>query len=191
MKQLIYVFALVCLSSTAFAQFSIRPQVGVNFTSFSEELLDANWSSNVGYQLGLDVQFGSKIYVQPGLNYQASRLTFEGAEDIKIVTTRINIPVLVGVKLFEENSSAFGARLFAGPNLALHTSDDIGDAIQGISSDDFNNAQFSGLAGGGLDIGILFVDLVYKFGISKYIDTGSQDTRVNVFMINAGIRLGR
>jgi hypothetical protein len=125
------------------------------------------------------------------LNYQVSRLTFEGAEEVQFSSSRLNIPVLVGLKLFEENSKAFGARLFAGPNIALHTSEDIDDALQELSSDDFNTAQFSGLVGGGLDIGILFVDLVYKFGLSKFIDTGDQDTRVNVFMLNAGIRLGR
>jgi hypothetical protein len=191
MKQLLCLMALVLISSSAIAQFSIRPQVGVNFTSFSDELLDANWSSNVGYQLGLDVQIGNKVYFQPGLNYQVSRLTFEGAEEVQFSSSRLNIPVLVGLKLFEENSKAFGARLFAGPNIALHTSEDIDDALQELSSDDFNTAQFSGLVGGGLDIGILFVDLVYKFGLSKFIDTGDQDTRVNVFMLNAGIRLGR
>lgn len=191
MKQLVCLFALVFVSSSAIAQFSIRPQVGVNFTSFSEELLDANWSSNVGYQIGADVQIGKKVYVQPGLNYQVSRLTFEGAEEVQFTSSRLNIPVLVGLKLFEENSSAFGARLFTGPNIALHTSEDIDDALQGLASEDFNTAQFSGLAGAGLDIGILFVDLVYKFGVSSYIDTGNQDTRVNVFMLNAGIRLGR
>lgn len=187
------VFVLLFLNSAVYAQLSLRPQVGINFTSFSEDLLDGEWSSQVGYQIGVDLQIGGTLYVQPGINYQSNRLSFEDAEEVDFSMNRINIPVLVGFRLFEpEGGKAFGLRAYAGPNFAIHTGEDIDDSLSGLSSDDFNDAQVGLLAGAGLDLSILFVDLMYKFGLGNTIEIENlnEDTNVNIFMLNAGIRLG-
>ncbi len=193
MKKLLLAGLLVVLAhSGVFGQLSLRPQAGINFASFSEDLLDGDWSSNVGFQIGADLQIGSTFYIQPGINFQSLRLTFEGTEDIDFTANRLNIPVLVGYKFFEQDSRAFGLRLFAGPNLAIHVREDFDDALEGLSGDDIKNADFSLLAGAGLDISIIFVDLAYKFGLGNAIEIESinEDTNINVFLINAGIRIG-
>ena len=193
MKKFILLLSLFfAMQSFVFGQISLRPQVGINFASFSNDLLDTAWSSNVAYQFGADLQIGGAFYVQPGINYQSTKLTFEGAEDIDFTTSRLNIPVFVGFRLFEQEDATFGIRAFAGPNLALHIGEDFDTAIDGLSGDDFETAHWSGLIGGGLDISILFIDVAYKFGLTDYIDIEDlqEDTNKNIFIANAGIRIG-
>lgn len=191
MKKVLLVATVLFFGITAAqSQLSLRPQVGVNFASFSEDLLDAEWRSNVGYQFGVDLQIGSAFYFQPGLNYQITQLTFKGVKDIDFTTQRLNIPVLVGYKIGEQEDASFGLRLFAGPNLAIHVSESFEDAITGLDADDIRGAHFAGLAGAGLDISIFFIDVAYKFGLGDYIKIDNEDTNKNVFILNAGIRIG-
>lgn len=191
MKKLFTLATLLCFTfSVAHSQLSLRPQVGINFASFSNDLLDNEWSSNVGYQFGADLQMGSSLYLQPGVNFQITNLTFEGERDIDFTTQRFNIPIMVGYKFGEAEDATFGFRVFAGPNLAIHVSEDFDDAINGLDADDINDAHFSGMAGAGLDISFLFFDVIYKFGLGDYITIENQDTNKNVFILNAGIRIG-
>jgi hypothetical protein len=193
MKRLLTIGLMLFIAqSVVFGQLSLRPQAGINFASFTEDLADENWTSNVGYQFGLDLQIGGALYVQPGMNYQQTVLTYEGAEDIKLTTSRLNIPVLVGFKFFEQEDASFGLRVFGGPNLALHLGEDFEEAIEGLSGDDFESAQWSVLAGAGLDLGIFFLDLGYKWGLTDVISSTDldSDTNKHIFIANVGVRIG-
>lgn len=192
MKRVLFIFTLVFLISqaTTYGQISLRPQVGVNFASFSDDLLGSEWTSNVGYQIGADLQIGSTFYVQPGINYMETTLNYTGVGDVVFTQNRLNIPVVLGFKLFEQENASFGLRVFAGPNMALHLGEDFEEAIQGLSADDIKSAHFSAIAGAGFDISILFVDFLYQYGLGKYIETDNAETGNNIFCINAGIRVG-
>ena len=169
------------------SQMSLRPQVGVNSPSISDDLAIGDWGSSVGFQFGADLQIGGDLYFQPGLNFQTSSLSVSNVGDIDV--SNINIPFMVGYDLGTE-SNKFGFRLFAGPNFALHVNEDIADAITSIIPDDFKSFRVSGVAGAGLDVSILFVDVAYNFGLSNWIEGSAIDAKKNLFLINAGIRIG-
>ena len=188
MKKLLTFGMLLFMAQAMFGQLSLRPQVGINFASFTGDDFDG-WSSELGYQFGADLQIGGTFYVQPGINYQSTKLTFDDVDDGTFETQRLNIPILVGIKLFEKEDAAFGARVFAGPNFALHLGEDFDEAIM-LSSDDIKDLHVAGLVGAGIDFGIIFLDLGYKFGITKYIEVDNADSNKNVFIANAGVRIG-
>jgi hypothetical protein len=175
------------IAQLGISQVSLRPQVGVNSPSISDDLAVGDWGSSVGYQFGADLQLGGDLYIQPGLNFQTSKLSISNIGDIEI--SNINIPVMLGYNMGTEGNT-FGFRFFAGPNFALHVNEDIGDAITQIIPDDFKSFRISGVGGAGLDFSILFLDVAYNFGLTNWIEGASIEAKQNVFLINAGIRIG-
>lgn len=178
---------LMVISIAASGQVSLRPQVGINSPSISSDDLNGN----LGYQFGADLQLGGTFFIQPGLNLQTGDITLKDAGDMNI--TRINIPVMLGFKLFQQDSKAFGVRGFFGPNLAFHVNEDL-DELSGsdITGDNFKTSVFSGRVGAGLDLSILFIDLAYQFGLSDFFENSTrvEDSKTHMFIANAGIRIG-
>ena len=190
MKRTIFasIFTLV-FTTLAIGQLSLRPQIGINFPKFTEEISQGEFEGNAGYQFGVDLQVGGTFYIQPGLNFQSQKLTLKDVGDIDV--SRINVPILAGYKFFESDGQrALGIRVFAGPNFAFTANEDLDEAFVGIDEDRIEDFLLSGLVGAGADIGILFVDVAYKFGLSKFFDDEVSDGSVNLFLVNAGIRLG-
>lgn len=170
------------------AQISLRPQVGINSPSLSEDLQVGDWDASVGYQFGADVQIGSEVYFQAGLNFQISGLSIENVGDLDV--SNINVPAYIGYRIGTEDR-ALALRLFAGPNFSLHISEDLGDAINEINTDNIKDFRISGAVGAGLDFSILFADIIYNFGLSDFIEGAAiESSKQNVFLINLGIRIG-
>lgn len=191
MKKLILTSTvLVLLGVSAMAQISLRPQAGVLFNTLSYESAQGELTSTAGISFGADLQIGGSFYFQPGLNLNPVKLQIENVGDIKI--TALNVPVMVGYKLFEqEGSRAFGVRIFAGPNFGFHINDKISDAITDIEAEDLKKFDLSAVGGVGFDLSILFVDLGYKFGLTEKISPRIGDgANLNSFMVNAGVRIG-
>jgi len=187
---LLVLLFIVGVVSIGTSQLSLRPQVGVNSPSISEDLQVGNWDSSVGFQFGADLQIGSTLYFQAGLNFQTAKLSIEDIGGLDV--SNINIPAYVGYKFGESGENkAFGFRLFAGPNFTLKVSEDLDDAINEINTDNIKSFRISGAAGAGIDISILFVDVIYNFGLTDFIEGDAIDnSKKNIFLINAGIRLG-
>lgn len=191
MKKLIFTTAvLLFVGFNAMAQISLRPQVGIQFANLSYEAVEGELTSKNGLSFGADLQIGGTFYVQPGLMINPVSLEIQNVGDIKI--TKLNVPVMLGYRLFEpDGGKAFGMRVFAGPNFSFSVNETISEAITSITTEDLSSSQISGIVGAGLDIGILFVDLGYKFGLTDTISprTGS-GAGLNAFMLNAGLRIG-
>ncbi len=180
---------MLLIPSLAKSQISLRPQVGINAPSLTKDVATFKWKGNVGFQFGADLQIGGTIYIQPGVNWESTSLTLENVGDIDI--SRINIPVYLGFRLFEQESATFGMRAFVGPNFAITASEKLDDAITDFSKDNIKNSLISGVVGAGLDISILFVDLAYRFGLTDVFENINDDNaKKHFFVANAGIRIG-
>ncbi|MBU6204172.1 MAG: outer membrane beta-barrel protein [Bacteroidetes bacterium] len=178
------------------SQFSIRPQIGIKFTDISYESINAQLEGVPKLVFGADVQVGNMLYVQPGINYTPIKLNIKEVGDIRM--SNLNLPILVGLKLFEpEDKRALGIRFYAGPNISYALNKKINsrskllsDAI--ITPNELKDLHLSALAGAGIDFGFFFLDMGYKYGITKFISGDNNKTAtLNSFMLNAGIRLGR
>lgn len=187
--QILVASLLLSLASLqATGQVIIRPQVGVNFPEFTKEIVGLEFKGNTGYQFGADVQFGSRIYLQAGLNFQTTKLSLTNSGDMTI--SRINVPIMIGNRLLDQNDgSSIGLRIFVGPNFAYHANTKLND-LPHFDDEEINEFHMSGLAGAGVDIGILFLDAGYNFGLSKLFDEDIIDKgSLGMWMVNAGIRL--
>jgi hypothetical protein len=108
--------------------------------------------------------------------------------DIRV--SRVNIPVVAGFRLASTEDNSVGLRAYAGPNFAIHVNEDLDESLSFINKDNVRDSQVSGIVGGGLDLSIFFVDVAYKFGLSKFFEDINSDSRINLFYVNTGVRLG-
>jgi hypothetical protein len=180
------------------AQISVRPYVGVNAANLTREFSDVGWQSSLGYQGGIDLMLGNRVYIQPGLQWELIRQNFDPANPIPNFNTRfqashIRVPLMIGFRAFGiENGGLLNFRMYTGPDVAFTVSNSDHSFLGvDINKDTLNRLHWSWNGGIGFDILFLFVDMGYKFGLSDYfegsIDNGS---RSNVFFANAGLRIG-
>lgn len=171
------------------AQITLRPFVGLNSSTITD-LDSANFKSKIGYQLGADVQIGTKFYVQPGIQFEfvKNRIQPRVLQESDYRRTNLRIPVMVGYS-FGGVDAAWAARVFTGPNATFNLSNKPDDE-SAFENLDLNNIIWGWNAGVGVDfLSILFVDLGYQFGLSDVFKDLNSSHRNNLFYANAGLRV--
>lgn len=195
----IFLFLMVfaCLGLTPLqGQISVRPYAGLNSSSIQGEPADIiDFDNGTGFQVGVDMQFGRRLYIQPGvqLEFLKNNATLRTAVDTDgtLNRTGLRIPLMVGYRLFSENSDAgFNLRFFTGPNAFLQLSADSDNDLN-LDDNALSDVIWGWNAGAGLDISIFFIDVGYQVGITDLSDDAQMATqaRNNVFYGNAGLRL--
>ncbi|WP_177179602.1 outer membrane beta-barrel protein [Cyclobacterium xiamenense] len=188
MKKIIAIIVLLASAESVFAQSTFKPGVGVNFTNISGTADDV--SGNIGWQIGASIEFGKKLYFEPGLFY----LT-ENAEASTIdngVTTftdakfsGLRVPLTVGLNVLGNTESTFGLRVFGGSSAFLLTG-----VSDGLNKDDFNSPKWGVFAGAGIDLALFYLDWSYQWSVTNIqksiddIDFG----KTNGIFLTAGLR---
>ena len=204
MKRIILIssLAILFLSSSAQIDFGIKGGLNISNVKASEILTDdyrinPAASGNLGYHVGGFLRASLVgIFIQPELyfssisnEYKVEDLSGTGTAEqlVKQKIGRIDVPVLVGVKL-----GTF--RLGLGPVGSIIVSDksDLTD-ITGYEAA-LKSATFGYQIGAGLDIWKIGIDLRYEGNLSKlgdHLDIGGQtinlDHRVRQIIISLGI----
>lgn len=198
MKNTIVVFVfMIFMSCTVFGQFAVRPYVGVNSARITQDFEDINWQSQLGYQVGIDFQIGSRLYFQPGIQWELIRTNFDPQNpipglDTEFRASHIRVPLMVGFNALPAGSNKLlNFRLYTGPDVAFTVSNSDHSFLGvEINDDTYNRLHWSWNGGLGFDILFLFVDVGYKFGVSEYFNQDRVDNpaRTNVFFANVGMR---
>ncbi|TVR80957.1 MAG: hypothetical protein EA409_07260 [Saprospirales bacterium] len=171
------------------AQFNIKPYVGANSTTLSRDFQDEEFKSNLGYQFGIDLMIGRRIYIQPGLNYEFARVGVSNPEISDLKISRINLPVFAGVKMFQEDvDKYFDIRIFTGPSISF-MADFSGGSGLGISSSEVKSFNVAWNAGLGVDLFMFFLDVAYKWDVDDFFKRSVESSASqNVFYANLGLR---
>jgi hypothetical protein len=193
MKYLMVFVWMVLLTTIASAQFSIRPQLGYNSSSFTDNFSDISIDKDGGFQFGIDVQIGKQFYVQPGLFWESANNSLRdmlNQNTSSFNVDRIKVPLLFGYRLLgPEVAGLVDARIFTGPHASFVVDRNIKEESL-LKKNDFQDAVYGWNVGVGLDLAILFVDAGYSFGLSKVFKNLEPDARNNMFYANVGLRLG-
>ena len=175
-----------------FAQVSLRPQAGFNSSNLTKDLERAEFSDQLGFQFGVDLQMGNKFYIQPGIFWESNKNELKERIDdrtAELTVSRIRIPVMLGYRLISDEASTIDARIFTGPNASFTVSKNL-DETSLLSKDDFKGAIYGWNMGIGVDIAIFFVDAGYQFGLNEVFEDVASSARNNLAYVNAGLRLG-
>jgi hypothetical protein len=203
MKFIISCLSFLAVITTSNAQLVIRPYGGMNISSINKSLLDdSKFKSNIGYQIGADLQIGNKFYVQPGVQFEMIRNIKEvNANDtvnsnFELQRSYLRIPLMIGYN-FAGVESKYSFRIFTGPNAALKLSSKCKDGDGIVEGNDVNDNLKSLIIGWNAGIGAdlfnaVFIDAGYMFGLSKIfkkMDGLNTGARNDLFYVNIGVRL--
>ena len=194
---------------TSQAQVQFNPQVGFTLQSLSDDdvqprgtnsTLDADFSADIGWTLGLDARMGSRFYFQPGAffarNVTVTKLkgdTLFSDDDLedKIVRSSLRLKALAGYNLVHKDG--FKLRLNAGPSYDFIMSVDNSDDKIDFEEKDFKGGSFNFDSGLGLDIWFLTAEMGYSYGLTDAFnqDEGFEfDSRYNTFYFTLGVVFG-
>jgi hypothetical protein len=192
MKKTIFTL-LIILGTVAMlqAQFAIKPAVGFNTSHLTTENVKWGAEGRVGYQFGVGVLVGEKLYFEPGIFWNTtSKDVYDktSADQVNFShsTSFIRIPAVIGYHILGNEESLADLRFFAGPAASFITSvkDDTGE----LSKDEFKSMIFDITAGVGVDIWIFFVEWNYVFGLTPVFKDGHNNAKDQIFNLNVGAR---
>lgn len=188
MKNLLILISLFFSVTYLASAQAIKPTVGLNFTDVKSADDVANGKGS--WQIGLSMEFGEKMYVEPGIFFISRNYAFDGSSSPNLGLSDpnfkgIRIPVSLGAYLIGNEESTFAWRGFVGPSAFLFT--DTGD----FDGEEFNSPAWGVFAGTGLNIWILFVDLSYEWSVNDISPAFAQIDfgRTNGFFAQTGFRL--
>ncbi len=200
MKKLLLVLLILAFGPLGKAQgiLSLGPKIGFNSNTLTENLDSIHAGIKNSFQIGAFVRVGSKVYLQPEINYQLVSGTLNKSigsivlqQDITIKT--IKVPALIGVKLI--NKGPFNLRVMAGPTFTYLFDKKLDPSkmnelwpIQSV--DDLKNSIWSVQVGAGLDVLFMTLDVRYELGVENmYNGSSSFDLKNNTFNVSLGIKL--
>ncbi len=189
MKKLVLTILTLTLINVSFAQkidFGAKAGLNYNFggdlSEVSSEIgnsfenLIAGADNKAGFHVGFWAKFDVLgLYIRPELVYTQLNNSYtsvaEGV-DTDFKTNKIDIPILVGVKV------AGPLHLFAGPSFQYITKSDFSqNDFQNIKTNDFT----AGLQiGAGLELGKLGIDVRWEKGFSNDVDGEFATTNISV-----------
>jgi hypothetical protein len=195
MKKTLLLLALLTMSLVGYSQgFGIGPKVGLSQTNLDLSS-DAfkHGDAKFGYHVGIFARIGAgAFYLQPEVLYTQTQgqFTFDGADqpikEYEADFNRVDIPVMVGLKLFNF------FRIQAGPIASIDVNSELKDAGQTVKNVDFKSATLGYQAGVGLDIGNFIIDAKYESSLNKLssnVGNFNTDQRINQFILSAGFRI--
>lgn len=149
----------------------VIPQTGNNF-----ENIITGADDKAGFHVGLWTKFRfAGLYVRPELVYTQLNNSYDSDSpndlDTDFKTKKIDVPVLIGAKVFGP------LHIYGGPAFQYITSSDLRSDIENISTNDFS----VGLQlGAGLELGRLGVDVRWEKGFSNDLDGRFLGTNIQV-----------
>ncbi len=179
MKKTVLLFIFFVATNVAFAQLHFGPKVGYNTSKLSIDKADINTDLKNSFQFGAFVRLGTKVYIQPEVNFLTQGGIFERPEltsptpfkqEVSLKT--IQIPVMIGAKLIDLKVA--NIRVMGGPTASIVTDSEIEnkveDYIAPIKDADLEDLIWSFQVGAGIDVFMFTVDIRYNIGLNKIID---------------------
>ncbi|CAN1504900.1 Outer membrane protein beta-barrel domain 2 [Spirosomataceae bacterium] len=171
MKKIFLVLASLLIIQNSYGQFQLGIKGGVNVSKIytNEGSFKANFNESLdtktGYTFGAFARLGNKLYLQPEVMFATKGGKINvvpvgggGPVAVDIKTNNIDIPVLIGFKLFNR------IRINAGPVASIKLSEDSKflDALKSVTSNPdaaFEKATFGYQAGVGIKLLGFDIDL--------------------------------
>jgi hypothetical protein len=198
-KFILILIALCFVTYYSFGQFTLGFRAGYNGNKLSADPSSISSHFSNGFHLGIFSRTGGRIYFAPELTY-----TFSGGEFTndstngtwttqKFTVGSMDIPLLVGFKIF--NSGILKWRVELGPvasfvvNKKVKNYDDLTGPVESAS---FNTANWMLMAGTGVDILFLTLDIRYEYAFSSLLKDAASysfDTHNNFIMVSLGFKL--
>jgi hypothetical protein len=151
---------------------SIGVYAGPNFSKYSTDQDSLESKARVGYQLGVYVRGGGRLFGQLGVEYVGVSSKLYSKDDkgttLNDISSTINthyvqIPLQIGFRPAMTQTRRTGIRIQAGAELSYLLNADKNDF--NLNDDDYNKTVVNLLGGVGFDLGPVTLDVSYHYGI--------------------------
>lgn len=194
MKKLLLIAFAATLAGSANAQFQVNPQLGVNYRSITDEQAGVDFKASMGWQLGADLRFGDRLYIQPGGFFGRSatvvKQTFNDTLQLEddLVQTNLRLRAMVGYRIID--TYQFDVRFAMGPSYdVLLSVDNRNDQIE-FNKGDFRGGSFNIDAALGFDMGLVTLEPSVSFGLSKVFQENLAVQEIGSKYLTYGLTLG-
>jgi len=198
MRKITLLFVMVLVSGIVFGQFSIGPKIGFNTNKLTTDVDEYASDATNNFNFGAFARFGTKIYLQPEVNWLTIGGVLEDKASLNPVKTEIEmksieIPVILGWRLI--NLGAGNIRILLGPSGTLVVDKTvkpdatITDPIEEADLEDF---LWGFNLGAGVDIFMFTLDIRYQMGINEVLTKVQEfdvNSRNNMFAISLGWKI--
>lgn len=187
MNKTIVILVLFLMPFLASAQFSLSPKVGMNYlwvgdrpSTFSAD------GSEKGWQAGVDLRLGKRVYFQPGIYYVSTGAAIQNFEDVKNIKTGkasyMKIPANIGYKLI--HTGLFNLRIHGGgaATKLLNVSEK-GE----VAASDINPWHYGANVGAGIDLLLFSIDANYEIGLTD-LYAFENNSRPAMFSVSVGLK---
>lgn len=149
---------------------------GLNTTRFRGESIDTeNPAGRIGYQAGLFLRGGGRLFGQVGAEYFASSSNYFRPNDgqtVAAIRDQINIqyiqvPVYIGYKIVDSPKGNSAIRVQAGVEYANRINSNSNSF--NLSNDEIKSGSFNALGLIGFDAGPFLLDLRYHYGLGNAV----------------------
>ena len=175
--------AMLMVAGTANAQMAdLGVKAGVNFGSLrtNSDAVSAA-SGKTGLHVGLFARTGNNFYFQPELNFATFGSTYaHGGETYEPMFRQLNVPLMAGYKLINNDNVNFCVSLGPDVNFNLNKP----DAPAGMA---YRRFGVGGVLNGGVDVGRVTFDARYSFGLTAANE--GLDQRSRVFSLSVGFKI--
>ncbi len=196
MKKYFLFFVFLLSASIVFAGLDLGVKVGYNAAKLSTSMDSIKTNFKSGFQFGVFVRIGKRLYVQPEAYYTTQGGVFTSnvsnwKQNVKLGS--VDIPVLLGFKII--NNDNLNLRILAGPAASIivnKTIENTGNITDPITKADIHTLNWNIQAGAGVDIWKFTLDVRYQIGLNQLIkDIGNKkfNSHNNVWVVSLGFKI--
>jgi hypothetical protein len=199
-KILILLFIVFVSSELSFGQFALGVKLGYNASKLTTDVDSIKSDFNSGFHAGVFTRIGKRIYFAPELLYTLSGGVFteEGSVSTdnwkqKVTVGTMDIPLLLGIKVI--HSDLITWRIELGPEASFVINKKITEkgSLDGpITTADISTANWYILAGTGIDVLFLSLDIRYQYGLNamiKDVQNTSFNSQGSLILVSLGFKI--
>jgi len=176
-------------------------RLGAGYTGSNvRENDNEQWVGRAGYQFGVDLLLGERLFVKPGFHILTRNMDYtvlgigpDGqpngeASEVRYTSQSLRIPVLVGIRLLRPaDDKDFNIYAMGGPTALIGLKSDLTNTSLVVST---NATQWYLGIGAGLEYRFLFAEAGYDVAMSNVFEGDGINTnpKVNNSYIVAGLR---
>lgn len=205
MKRILLLAVFAIFSQVLCAQIHFGPKIGYTTSKLSVDRSEISTDLKSSFTFGAFVRLGTKIYVQPEINFQTLGGVYKNPDMNSLTPFKqevnlksFEIPVMVGYRI--ANLGVANIRLMAGPTASIVIDKTIKNKVanyeQVLKDTDINDVLWGLQIGAGVDVLMFTLDVRYNIGLSnviKNVDIGGNpikfDSKANVFTVGLGWKI--
>lgn len=194
-------FVIACGAPSWLSAQELRVGGGYSGSNIRESGAE-KWVGRAGYQFGVDVLIGERLFVKPGLHLQVRNLRYTvlgvgqdglpngSASEYKYTSQALRIPVLAGVRLLAPpDGNGFNAYIMGGPTALVALKAKSDNNTLNVTT---RSTQWYLGAGLGFEYRFLFLEGGYDVAMTNVFkgDGINTNPKVNNLYVATGLRFG-